>query len=142
MFSTWYQAIARRRRLLPCSGNQLHFQRLWCDSRTLKTGCMMPENSQLRDPDLPNAGACLYRIRARGRIAQTWADSFDYMTITSILAPDNSIVTTLQGIVRDQSALVGIINNLHDLQLQLLQVECLPKTEDGSTGDGLQARNS
>lgn len=96
----------------------------------------MSKNSQWREPDLPSARACFYRICVRGRIAQNWADSFDNMTITRTSAPDAAVETTLQGVVRDQSALVGIINNLHDLRLQLLQVECLPMTDDGSTMNG------
>ena len=48
------------------------------------------------------------------------------MAITTIVAPDGTCLTTLEGTLPDQAALVGIINSLYDLQLKLVSVESLP----------------
>lgn len=76
---------------------------------------------------LPAAGAKnRYRIRAQGRVAQIWIDAFENMAITTFVAPDGTCLTTLEGALPDQAALIGILNSLHDLQLTLLGVEFLP----------------
>ncbi len=49
------------------------------------------------------------------------------MTTQNIL--DRFTITTLQGIVADQSALHGILNHIRDLGLPLLKVECSPPPE-------------
>lgn len=49
------------------------------------------------------------------------------MAITTALAPDGTCLTTLEGTLPDQAALVGIINILYDLQLKLVRVEWLPQ---------------
>ena len=77
---------------------------------------------------LPAAGGTnRYRIRAQGRVAQVWLDAFENMAITTVVAPDGTYLTTLNGILPDQAALIGILNILHDLQLELLGVEFLPE---------------
>jgi hypothetical protein len=39
-------------------------------------------------------------------------------------------VTTLEGYLRDQAALFGVLNTLYELHLPVLSVECLEKTMD------------
>jgi hypothetical protein len=68
-----------------------------------------------------------YRIRAQGQVAQAWIDAFENMAITTVVAPDGTCLTTLEGVLPDQAALIGILNSLHDLQLELLRVEFLPE---------------
>lgn len=72
-------------------------------------------------------GANRYRIHAQGLVAQTWIAAFEDMAITTALAPDGTCLTTLEGTLPDQAALVGIINILYDLQLKLVRVEWLPQ---------------
>jgi hypothetical protein len=67
----------------------------------------------------------MYRICVRGRITPNWSDRFDGMKITTTATADGLVVTTLVGVLADQSALVGVINSLHDLRLAMLCVECL-----------------
>jgi len=75
---------------------------------------------------LPAAGGTnRYRIRAQGQVAQVWIDAFENMAITTFTAPDGTCLTTLEGVLPDQAALIGILNILHDLQLNLLGVEFL-----------------
>jgi hypothetical protein len=56
------------------------------------------------------------------------------MATSTTSAPDGAVVTTLEGVLPDQAAAVGIINILHDLRLAILSVECL-----GNLGAGRAA---
>lgn len=77
---------------------------------------------------LPAAdGTNHYRICAQGRVAQTWIDAFEDMAITTVVTADGTCLTTLEGVLPDQAALIGILNSLYDLRLQLLRVELLPE---------------
>jgi len=75
----------------------------------------------------------VYRLCVRGRITASWRDRFD-MAISTGLAPDGAVVTTMEGVLADQAAVVGVINSLHDLRLAILSVECL-----GNLGAGRAA---
>ena len=77
-----------------------------------------------------------YRIRVRGRIRRSWSDRFEGMTISTTPASERPVVTTLLGVLVDQAALVGVINSLHDLRLQVLNVECLDAAPPESPADG------
>jgi hypothetical protein len=66
-----------------------------------------------------------YRLCVRGRITASWRDRFDDMVISTTPAPDGAVMTTLEGVLADQAAVVGVINSLHDLRLAILSVECL-----------------
>ena len=66
-----------------------------------------------------------YVIRVRGRIPASWQDRFEGMAISTTPESAGPMKTTLQGVLSDQAALVGIINSLHDLRLVVEFVECL-----------------
>ena len=77
---------------------------------------------------MPAAGGTnRYSIRAQGQVAQVWIDAFENMAISTDLAPDGMCLTTLEGVLPDQAALIGILNILYDLKLKLLRVELLPE---------------
>jgi hypothetical protein len=63
-----------------------------------------------------------YRIRVQGWIAERWSSWFDDLTIVLESIGDGTPVTTLSGIVSDQAALRGILNQLWDLNLALISV--------------------
>jgi protein-S-isoprenylcysteine O-methyltransferase Ste14 len=69
-----------------------------------------------------------YRIRAHGRLDQSWSPWFNGMLIECTSAGD-PVITTLTGPVVDQPALRGILNKLWDLNLTLVSVEA-EETED------------
>lgn len=71
-------------------------------------------------------GMSRYRIHAQGRVAQVWFDAFEKMAITTAVGADGTCLTTLEGALPDQAALVGILNSLHDLHMILVGVERLP----------------
>ena len=69
-------------------------------------------------------------ILPNGKRVDLWKIvAFDGMTMTTQNILNRFTITTLQGIVADQSALHGILNHIRDLGLPLLKVECLPPPE-------------
>jgi hypothetical protein len=66
-----------------------------------------------------------YRISVQGRVNPTWADRLEGMTIRQTAVDASRTVTTLQGELKDQSALAGVLNTLYELHLSLLSVERL-----------------
>jgi hypothetical protein len=70
-----------------------------------------------------------YLIELQGRLDAKWSASFGGMAMTTHTTLAGFTITTLQGIVTDQSALHGILNHIRDLGLPLLKVECLSATE-------------
>jgi len=59
-----------------------------------------------------------YQITVKEYLEDSWAAWFDGLTISH--APDGA--TTLQGSIRDQSALYGLIDKARDLGLTLVAV--------------------
>ena len=62
--------------------------------------------------------AAIYIIRIKGHLDESWSDWFDGMTIQ----PEPCGETSIAGPVRDQAALVGLINQIYDLGLALISV--------------------
>lgn len=70
-----------------------------------------------------------YTIRIAGRLHDRWKDWFDGMTATNL---ENDQVL-LEGVLQDQSVLVGIINQIHNLNLKLISVNCKQNSRDPET---------
>lgn len=62
----------------------------------------------------------IYSIRIEGNLHERWKDWFDRMTVTNLEHGE----VLLQGWIQDQSELVGIINQIHNLNLRLISVDC------------------
>jgi hypothetical protein len=62
-----------------------------------------------------------YRICVRGRLDPSWSDRMAGLRITSETGPEGP-VTTLEGPVRDQAELTGVLDTLSDLNLTLVSV--------------------
>jgi hypothetical protein len=62
-----------------------------------------------------------YAIRVQGHMDAHWSRRLDGMTITH----EPSGASRLEGRVRDQAALHGLLNKLRDLNLTILTVERL-----------------
>jgi hypothetical protein len=71
--------------------------------------------------DLPSR----YRISIHGRLSVDWADRLQELTLTMRRAKGQEQVTTLTCEVRDQAALMGVLDMLYDMGLPLLKVERL-----------------
>ena len=67
-----------------------------------------------------------YRIVIHGTLDTGWSDRLGGMIISATRLADGTMATTLIGDLADQSALVGVLNTLHDLGLSLMSVERVP----------------
>jgi hypothetical protein len=67
-----------------------------------------------------------YRIKVEGRLDGSWSDCLGGMTITTSSHGDQGVMTTLEGRIRDQAELSGVLNTLYELHLPLLTVTILP----------------
>ena len=66
-----------------------------------------------------------YEIRVQGSLDQKWSGRLQGLGITVKESPDRLPVTTLVGRLKDQAALLGVLNALFALQLPLLFFSCL-----------------
>jgi len=83
---------------------------------------MLPSESEKRYSfDRPGN----YRIRVEGFLDKKWSARLGGLRITTSKAGDQKSVTVLEGQVRDQSELTGVLNALYQRHLTLLSVEHL-----------------
>jgi hypothetical protein len=67
-----------------------------------------------------------YRIQVQGWVDERYSDQIGGLTIKPAKRADQVQVTTLQGWLRDQAALIGVLNALiNSIRLPLLAVEYL-----------------
>lgn len=66
-----------------------------------------------------------YQISVQGRIDPPWSARLEGMTISQAAVGADLPVTTLQGELKDQTALAGVLNTLYELHLPILLVKCL-----------------
>jgi hypothetical protein len=69
-----------------------------------------------------------YRIRINGHLDANWLDRLSDMKVITIGEGDTPEMTTLEGRLIDQAALIGVLNTLYDLGLPLVSVEYLECT--------------
>jgi hypothetical protein len=65
----------------------------------------------------------IYRICIQGTLDKTWSNYCGGMTIEHENDPNHHAVTVMTGRLADQSALVGVLNALHDIGCPILSVE-------------------
>ena len=82
---------------------------------------------QARHPPGPPA-SCQYAIRVEGHLDVHWSEWLEGMTITH----EEGSTTLLEGELIDQSALLGLLGKLADLQLRIRAVE----RREPTSGDG------
>lgn len=70
-------------------------------------------------PPISAAPGVRYAIRVQGHLDAHWSEWLDGMTLTH----EEGGVTRLEGAVRDEAALYGLINKLRDLCLTLITVQ-------------------
>lgn len=70
-----------------------------------------------------------YRICVRGQLDASWSDRMAGLRITSTTDAEGPL-TILEGPVRDQSQLTGVLDTLSDLSLTLVSVQFLPAPPD------------
>jgi hypothetical protein len=65
-----------------------------------------------------------YQITVQGRIDPNWSDLLEGMTMYVTKGEGVPSVTTLEGVLSDQAALLGVLNSLYELHLPVLLVLC------------------
>lgn len=80
---------------------------------------------QERDPKSLITYPAKYQIHIQGRIDIGWSDRLAGMSITTTGGKHLAPLTIIQGELIDQSALLGVLNTLHDLGHALLHLEYL-----------------
>ncbi len=67
-----------------------------------------------------------YHIIIEGHLPERWNDWFEGMTVSNL---ENDRVL-LRGCIQDQSELVGVINQLHNLNLTLVSIHRLDNSDN------------
>jgi len=87
-------------------------------------GAVLIMRIQPRKP-IPFDQPATYQISVQGRIDPTMSDHLGGMTISPVTMESGLPVTTLSGVLCDQAALAGVLNQLYELHLMVLLVECM-----------------
>jgi len=66
-----------------------------------------------------------YRIEVEGDLDKSFSERLGGMRITRSRRENQTAVTTLEGRVRDQAELAGVMNSLYELHLPILSVQNL-----------------
>ena len=83
----------------------------------------MPDSPYLKRLTLGESAS--YRIRVQGRLDESWSDRLAGMRISTRGGENQELLTTLEGRVRDQAQLAGVLNSLYELHMPILSVEIL-----------------
>ncbi len=70
-------------------------------------------------------GPAIYRIRVRGRLNTDLSDRLEGMHILNLQRNDGKAESVLEGSILDQAALAGVLNQLFELHLPVMAVDCL-----------------
>lgn len=78
-----------------------------------------------------------YEIQVEGCLDEDWSRWFEGMTVTARLGGDGSHLTSLTGVVGDQSALRDLLSRIWDMNLTLVSLDKLGHkvTRDGEPGN-------
>ena len=66
-----------------------------------------------------------YRIFVQGQLSTNWSSRLSGMEITVKESANQQPVTILSGELRDQAALLGVLNTLYDMRCPIIKVEQL-----------------
>jgi hypothetical protein len=76
-----------------------------------------------------------YQINVQGRVDSKWSDRVAGMEIRNSYEQKNLPITTLEGEVSDQAALLGVLNTLYELHLPIISVVILPQPHGEEKSD-------
>jgi hypothetical protein len=72
--------------------------------------------------------SAIYRIKILGTLDTQWSAYCGGMTIEHTTDPHHGATTILAGRLADQSAFMGVLNALHDIDCPILSAECVEAT--------------
>jgi len=67
----------------------------------------------------------VYRIRVPGRMDPKWSVCLQGMTVTVFEEADQETITELSGLLSDQAALMGVLQQLYNRNIPVFSVECV-----------------
>jgi hypothetical protein len=65
----------------------------------------------------------VYRIKVQGVLPESWSERLQGMSITIDRSEESAPVSVLEGRLRDQAALSGVLNTLYERHFSVLSVE-------------------
>ena len=74
-------------------------------------------------------GPAIYKIVIMGELEHQTAEQYWGMKITHIKNEGNKTISTMIGMIRDQSELSGIIISLHDMHITVISVNMLTEVD-------------
>jgi len=80
-------------------------------------------SEQRQEHDIEFGGPATYRIVVQGVVNQDWADRLAGLKISTTSRGDHPAHSTLEGPIRDQAELSGVLETLYGLHLPILKVE-------------------
>ena len=80
-------------------------------------------------PQIQPGEPARYRIAVEGCLDETWSGRLGGMQIAGPKQTDQQSVTTLTGQVQDQAHLIGVLNTLYQLRMNILSVICDSRNE-------------
>jgi hypothetical protein len=83
----------------------------------------MPQSGHEKNYSFARPGN--YRIRVQGFLDKKWSERLGGLRITTSKTGDQKSVTVIEGQVRDQAELAGVLSTLYQRHLTLLSVEHL-----------------
>ena len=75
-----------------------------------------------------------YSITVEGHLDETQSQRLGGMRITTRIRADETTVSALVGLMRDQAQLSGVLNTLYEMHLPILSVENLSENDGGQEG--------
>jgi hypothetical protein len=78
----------------------------------------------------PMTRPAAYRIKVQGTVEPRWSDRFSSLSLAVDLDSAQTPLTTITGLVPDQAALRGILNQLWDMNLTLISVSLISVTPE------------
>ena len=85
-------------------------------------------------PQIEAGKPVCYRIAVQGCLdAQKWSGRVGRMRIASQKAGDQQAVTILNGEVQDQAELMGVLNTLYQMRMNILSAVCEPCDEPAAS---------
>ena len=67
----------------------------------------------------------VYRIRVPGRMDPKWSGYLQGMTVSVFEEKDQEAFTELSGLLLDQAALMGVLQQLYNRNIPVFSVECV-----------------
>ena len=82
-----------------------------------------------------------YRIEVKGCLVRDWYGRLGAMQVSAYLSDDEMEITVLQGAIKDQSELAGIMKTLYELHLTLRSVTYLGKVPATQSQDVISTKD-